>query len=191
MGKTWETGHLSLSVHYHGLPGHQFVRPAAPALNSLSSWFLAFNSLSSLDFLACIASCRLRRSSATCGPRKLDRRWFPFGCSNNWRFFLSMLGPQKTTPITKRQAWWLLLPCCEKDHLPINSGQLIIFHQPRFPWNKVISRNLSYLLGAPKKLVCSNPLALDLAWASMTFCGKSCGGNNKTILKQTGRDLTN
>lgn len=53
-------------------PGHRFVRPAAPALNSLSSWFLAFNSLSSLDFLACIASCRLRRSSATCGPPKLD-----------------------------------------------------------------------------------------------------------------------
>ena len=25
------------------------------------------------------------------------------------------------------------------------SGQIIIFHQPRFPWNKGISRNLSYL----------------------------------------------
>ena len=33
--------------------------------------------------------------------------------------------------------------------LPFNkSGQMIIFPQPKFPWNKRISRNLSYLLGA-------------------------------------------
>ena len=30
---------------------------------------------------------------------------------------------------------------------PHISGQITIFHQPRFPWNKGISRNLNYLLG--------------------------------------------
>ena len=33
-------------------------------------------------------------------------------------------------------------------HEPCTWPNGIIFHQPRFPWNKGISRNLSYLLGA-------------------------------------------
>ena len=31
--------------------------------------------------------------------------------------------------------------------LQVKGSQIKIFHQPRFPWNKEISRNLSYLLG--------------------------------------------
>lgn len=69
-------------------PGGLSLRPP-PALNSLSSWFLAFNSLSSLDFLACIASCRLRRSSATCPPKLDNLRWFPVTKVTTWRFFVT------------------------------------------------------------------------------------------------------
>ena len=49
-------------------------------------------------------------------------------------------------PICPRQSREIII--MTKEEYDIHSAQIIIFHKPRFPWIKGISRNLSYLLGA-------------------------------------------
>ena len=49
----------------------------------------------------------------------------------------------KDTPISFKNPFFQQ----DNEGIGMKSGKIIIFHQPRFPWNKGISRNLGYLLG--------------------------------------------
>ena len=64
-----------------------------------------------------------------------------------------LVGKSAKQTSTFGELWWFLITW-DKTYpfFSITTGQIIMFHHPRFLWNKGISRNLSYLFGVKTRV---------------------------------------